>query len=80
MSSVCSTCHAEIEWAKFAKSLRPVPLDRGLWPNGNLEVVSRHQDGTPLVAVVPIAERDGLPLRRAHFVSCPDADRHRRGD
>lgn len=79
-TAVCSTCHAPIEWARTAKAGASIPLDVGEYPNGNLDVIGRSEDGTPTVRVLPLDERlsAGRPLRRSHFASCPDAEGHRR--
>lgn len=77
--AVCSTCGAPIEWARTAKAGKAIPLDLGEYSTGNLDVI-RREDGTAVVQVLPLdeARKIGRPLRRSHFASCPDADRHRR--
>lgn len=79
MTAVCSTCGRAIEWATFAKSGKPVPLDVGRFDNGNIEVV-RIDDAHSrvLVRLVPLAERGERFLARTHFASCPHASQHRR--
>ena len=83
MRGKCSTCGSPIEWARFAKSRKPVPLDVGLVDDGNLELVDRAHDGVPVVRVLrrvelELAREDGRRLLRAHFATCPNADAHRR--
>jgi hypothetical protein len=83
MRATCDSCGAEIEWARFDKSGKAVPLDVGLVDNGNLELVRRGGDGTPYMRLLGRVEVDdariaGRPLRRTHFVSCPNAAAHRR--
>lgn len=70
MSDRCRSCDAPIEWAITEKGRR-IPLDPGVHPDGNLVIGG---DGIA-VYIAP----DGLtPARRSHFVSCPNAARHRR--
>lgn len=74
MADHCRSCGAPIEWAITAKGSR-IPLDPGLHPNGNIDVV----DG--IAYVVPVAGSfDPPPRRRSHFASCPHAARHRKRD
>jgi hypothetical protein len=74
----CRTCHAPVEWAQTLKARKWIPLDPGLAEDGNLEIAHRASNGTPIVRLVPLAERDGLELRRTHYATCPNADAHRR--
>lgn len=67
MAERCRSCDAPIVWALTVKGAR-MPLDPGLHPDGNLAV---GPDGIARVT-------EHRPARRSHFVSCPDADRHRR--
>jgi hypothetical protein len=84
MRATCSTCGSPIEWARFEKSRKPVPLDVDLAPpDGNLELVERGSDGVPVVRVLTkveleVARKRERPLLRTHFASCPDAATHRR--
>jgi hypothetical protein len=77
MTQVCRSCGEPIEFGvwndRFGKR---VPLDLGLFDFGNVEVIGRH-GLAPIVRHVPESQRD-RPLRRTHFVSCPDADKWRR--
>jgi hypothetical protein len=78
--TICSTCGAPIEWARFKVTGKRHPLDIPPAVDGTLQVVGADPDGTPVIRLMPVAERrehDGL-LRRTHFATCPDADRHRR--
>ena len=77
MSVPCITCEQRVEWALTLRSHKWIPLDLGPAEDGNLEVVG-HQNGSPVVRLVPLADRDGLELRRTHFATCPQADQHRR--
>lgn len=63
---VCEVCGAGIEWAVWAQSLRPIALDAGEHRDGLIEVVERSTGGTPIVRIVPVADRPLRRLRRAH--------------
>jgi hypothetical protein len=66
-ASTCKSCGAPIEWAYTVKGSR-MPLDPGMFDDGNVAV---DEHGTARMT-------DERPARRSHFVSCPDAARHRR--
>ena len=68
-TSPCKACGSPIEYAVLSKSGVAVVLDRGEFANGYLEVVARVGNAAPKVVLVPLAARDGRPLRRAH--RCP---------
>jgi hypothetical protein len=77
MSQVCRSCGEAIEFGVWNDTHgKRVPLDLGEFDYGNVEVIGRH-GLAPIVRLVPQGERD-RPLRRTHFVSCPDASRWRR--
>lgn len=83
MRAKCDSCGAPIEWARFSTSGKPVPLDVGLVDNGNLEVVERRDGGDAIVRLLGRADLEaarerGVPLRRTHFATCPNAKQHRR--
>ena len=83
MRATCDSCGAPIEWARFATSGKPVPLDVGLVDNGNLELVERRDAGEAIVRLLGRVELEaarerGTPLRRTHFATCPNAAAHRR--
>lgn len=79
MRATCSTCASPIEWGRFEKSGKAVPLDVGPVPDGNLVVVRRDSGDVPIVRIATVADRErGGTLRRAHFASCPQAAEHRR--
>jgi len=67
-ASVCRSCGAPIEWAITVNGRR-IPLDLGEHEGGNLEV--RAGVAYNLLPPPPRA-------RRAHFATCPNADRHRK--
>ena len=64
----CRSCDAEIIWA-MTPAGRLIPLDLGLYDNGNIEL----RDGIAHVVTDP----GDRPRRRSHFASCPDAVQHR---
>lgn len=66
--AVCSSCGAPIEWARFQSGAR-VPLDIEPGDKPNLIVSDK---GT--AHIVP----SGYGDRTSHFVTCPNADEHRR--
>jgi hypothetical protein len=84
--TICSEpeCSATIEWALTHKNRKPIPLDVGTNPEGNLAVVFSTDDGTKVVRVVPKAEREaeGLwpsePRYMPHHATCVAATTFRR--
>ena len=72
----CKSCGRPIFFALTAKGRR-MPLDADPVAGGNVLVT---QDGEDLrAAVVDSASQPVTrPLYRSHFVSCPNAARHRR--
>lgn len=73
----CSTCKAPVLWAVTAATGARIPLEPEPSPKGNLRLEER-PGKSPLAHVVePLLDAPG-PRYRAHFVSCPDAARHRR--
>jgi hypothetical protein len=83
----CRSCHAPVLWVTFASGGRN-PLD--LEPDpvyGDIMVVEReHTDRRIWRIALKLTNEDlrreaielGIPLRRSHFATCPDADEHRR--
>lgn len=76
----CRSCEAPIVWAVTAAG-RAMPLDPDPTPDGN--VVSDGRDEQGRVQVIVFAKPADVPADRplryaSHFVSCPDADQHRR--
>jgi hypothetical protein len=73
--SACRSCGASITWALTVNGKR-MPVDAEPSENGNVELIT---DGRYVLAVVhsqpPMISK---PLHVSHFVSCPDADEHRR--
>jgi hypothetical protein len=69
MAQRCSSCKAQIIWAKTSKG-RPMPLDLAPVANGNIDLV----DG-----VANVVKPDGSPKHVPHFATCPNGAVHRKG-
>ncbi len=69
----CRSCGASIEWATWANSGKPVPLDVAPVPNGNIALV-----GGKVHTFTAGDERLGRERRVSHFVTCPDRDEWRK--
>lgn len=71
--STCRSCGEPVRWVKTSAG-KNMPLDPHPVPNGNIELV---RGGHGWVAEV--VDPDPEVLRYvSHFVTCPDAKRHRR--
>ena len=72
--SKCKSCGAPLLWARTRWG-NTIPLDALPHPAGNVRL---HRDGTAEV-LGPSGRLDAKgPLYRSHYVSCPDAEKHRR--
>ena len=76
--STCRSCAASIVWATPDNG-RAIPLDPDAVPDGNLvDVVP----GAPLRRVTHVQPNalliDDPPRYVSHFVTCPNADQHRK--
>lgn len=77
----CGSCAAPIVWAVTARSKKPMPVDRKPSDKGNVLLAV---DADRLVAGVlgrnqAAGVRDrGDALYLSHFVTCPNASKHRR--
>lgn len=71
--AACRSCNADIEWAEWVSSRKPIPLDAKPSPKGNLAVVAGkvHYYGAE-------DARLGRERRTSHFANCPDAQKWRR--
>ena len=69
----CRSCNADIEWAEWAESGKPVPLDVGAKPNGNLVVI-----GGKVRRYAPEDAKLARDRRVSHFATCPDRDQWRK--
>lgn len=68
MAERCKSCEAPIEFARTAKGSR-IPLDIASHPKANIIV-----DELGIARVVG----EGNGVRISHFVTCPNAAKHRR--
>lgn len=79
MSASCRSCGAPLLWARTS-GRRWLPLDAepvADHSRGTLFVLRELADPKPLAVAVPPASMPGGLLYRAHFVSCPHADKWR---
>jgi hypothetical protein len=67
----CKSCGKPILWAKTEKGSR-IPLDPTPVPNGNIDFF------LPSEAAVYMKADPNVSRFVAHFVTCPDAAKHRR--
>lgn len=86
--ATCNSCNAPVIWAVSAKTGKPIPIDATpvgtLASMSGLFVLVKRLEPTPLAwAVAPdtatldlYRQRD-VALYRTHFVTCPNAARHR---
>jgi hypothetical protein len=82
-SSKCKSCDRPIVWCKMSSG-KNMPLDPEPVADGNLVRMASVESGRAVFhAVVYRADKhEGFKRYRSHFVSCPQADQHRkrRGD
>lgn len=69
--STCRTCGRPIRWAKTSSG-HNIPIDIEPRKGGNVQLI---EHGSHLVALVG---RAGSGTHQSHFVSCPQADGHRK--
>lgn len=72
----CRSCGAAVRWAVTRKNGKPIPLDPSPVDDGNLVVfrgVAMSRKDADARGIGP------LPLFKAHFATCPNANRHRKG-
>lgn len=79
MTTDCRSCHAPILWAVTGKG-SSMPVDPDPVPDGNLELLDTRPGMQPRVVVVDPQQPtlDERPRYVSHFVTCPNADQHRR--
>lgn len=72
----CKSCNRPVIWCRTANA-KKMPVDPDPAPNGNVEVTE--VNGIYL-ATVHAQRPFGLdaPLHLSHFVTCPNADSHRK--
>jgi hypothetical protein len=78
--STCRTCRAPIVWVVTAASGTSMPVDPDPVPDGNLELIDAGPGQQPRAVVVDPGQLslDGAPRYVSHFVTCPQADQHRK--
>ncbi len=73
----CESCQAPLIWC-LTRRERWIPLDRDPHPEGNVLIANRAPWCVVLTpAAVEYERLAGTLLHRAHFVTCPNAARHR---
>lgn len=77
--ATCRTCNAEIFWA-LTTSDKLIPIDVEPVATGNIEIELDELDGKNTAVVVDPSQPSlfGKPRYNSHFVTCPDANKHRR--
>jgi hypothetical protein len=82
--ATCSSCGAKILWA-ITKNGKRMPLDAEPHPQGNIVIddVLPPPPHTPSAAVLDghalgVAWAAKVPVHFSHFVTCPNAAKHRR--
>lgn len=74
--SHCRSCDAEVIWCHTAKS--KIPMDAKPIENGNL-VILYELGSEPTVESYHPGLHLGQKRYQSHFVSCPQANQHRKG-
>lgn len=74
----CSTCGAEILWAKSATTSRPMPLDAEPHEGGNVELTELGFACVLSDEAAALARAGGISLYRSHFATCSHPERHRK--
>lgn len=76
--SHCESCDEPIIWARYYTTLKAIPVNAAAENDGTLALT--WQPGVnPLATFVRPADRFGRRgLHRAHHMTCPAADKHRK--
>lgn len=74
--ATCTSCGATIRFARHVNTRRQMPVDATPSVDGNLILFD--QDGELLVRHASLPADSGKLRFKAHFATCPHADRHRR--
>jgi hypothetical protein len=72
----CASCPAEVIWA-VTRNGRPMPVDAEPSEAGNVRLVAREGASPRAEIVQHVDRREGEALRTSHFVTCPNAVKHR---
>jgi hypothetical protein len=75
----CQGCAAPILWARWAESGKAVPVDAQVTPQGNLVLSVSASTGQVTAATFSPEAHRGRNRYVAHFATCPQAKKHRRG-
>lgn len=77
--ATCRTCKAEIFWALTTKD-KLIPIDHEPCADGNVEIETNELDGKNTAVIVDPKQPNlfGKPRYNSHFVTCPDANKHRK--
>jgi hypothetical protein len=78
--NTCRTCRAPILWAVTIAG-NSIPVDPEPVPDGNIELLDRSElRMQPRAVVIDPAQTslDAAPRYVSHFVTCPQADQHRK--
>lgn len=76
--NTCGSCHAAIDWVRTAKG-RPMPLDPGPNPDGNVVLV--HGQAvvlSPAALALAKEQGDDRPRYMPHWATCPNRAQHRK--
>lgn len=66
----CKSCNAVIMWVNTVATGKPMPLDPRKVDGGNVVI-------DPKTGLAHVVEPDGSPAHVSHFVTCPNAEKHR---
>jgi hypothetical protein len=77
--SACRSCGARIVWAETISGRR-MPVDADPAPDGNLVLAYSSPGAAPMAVVVTPSQPmlDDPPRYLSHFVTCPNAEHHRK--
>jgi hypothetical protein len=73
----CRSCDADIVWASTGGG-KAMPVDVALADDGNVELTRTNGHRGPTATVLTGPSLFPVPLRKAHFVTCPQASEWRR--
>ena len=78
-TSKCSSCGADIIWSETLLH-KKMPVNAAPYKGGNIYLVHRGDSRPPLAmhAKFKRPDEEEVPRYRAHFVTCPNASKHRK--
>ncbi len=79
MSDVCRSCGQTIQWVRM-ESGKSMPIDPLPPTDGGTIWLAKPMDprDPPDAHVLRKGQTSNLPLYRSHFMTCPNAQRHRK--